>query len=809
MVNSRKLILIVLVGVSCLLFLSAGGRASAVELDYVSPSRTVSPRGTATLAFRVTNQQSTPDTFVLEFSLPDGFSLLYSPTTVSLAGGEEKLVLISLVVGSTVPAGSYKLTLQVTSETDPSQSAKEGTTITVEQLSAVEIRLPPGRQSFPGQEVEYDLTIVNRGNYTDTFEIEVDSHYSANISQDVVELPPGGRASLRLTVYIPEKARPGARGHCTVRVSSRNDPTVSKKETVETFIGPPPPEAVEGSLFPIIRGEMTGTSKWWGGDTFSSKVDWRLFGGTSEGTYIDIDGKFDLGPVGGMGLENGRVKYIRPDWRLTVGNIETPGEISTDTVNFDYRYTPEGSPYSLRYYRNSNTSFYEFLWTKSDFSSNIKLANGDIIVSGSISPGVKGLSLSGKVTHSPDTNKIRFSPSWGPLGGKFVLKSSEFIEKVKLAPQLSLSLADDWKLKTKLDYEQRNGESLDTTKTETSFSLSNSGSPLTGSLTTIFTSLTDQMASTEINTMTMDGKGTLRFGTGWTLSLDMTLAQQLDGQAELTNSFEIGLGIPIRGESMGGDLDLSFGDNQETTATLSVSAQGTSLEISKSKSSFSLSLGTQFETPAPFTKKTKGRIEGIVFIDENLDGSPDPGEKRPSGLSLKANSKRAVTGEDGRFRFYPQSPGSYQLEITNLPEAYSVDPDLLRVKLRAGETKNLQIQLVPAASLAGQVLVYQAVNGLNDNNTEKYAVDHSLVGAEVLISNGRVTHRVRTDFNGAFYFQGLYPGDWTVRVKLPDISPPHYVEQEIYRIQLASDEHRELKIRVLPKEREVRPLNTG
>ena len=43
-------------------------------------------------------------------------------------------------------------------------------------------------------------------------------------------------------------------------------------------------------------------------------------------------------------------------------------------------------------------------------------------------------------------------------------------------------------------------------------------------------------------------------------------------------------------------------------------------------------------------------------------------------------------------------------------------------------------------------------------------------------------------------------------MELPKIVPPHYVEQEVYDLQLVPGEHRDLEIRVLPKLRIIRPL---
>lgn len=829
--------LLALVAVFCLLsFFPSFAQASTVTLECVSPPRTVSARGITTLVFRITNQQASADTFGLEFTLPEGFLVLTAPSSVPLAAGEEKVVLVSLFAGVTVPAGSYEITLRTTSEADPTQFAEAQTTVAVEQKAGVELRLPRGRQSFAGQEMVYDIVVVNRGNDIDTFQVEAHSRWRLEVSQDVFDLFPGERADLTLTIYISQDARPGEEDYCYVTVSSRSDPTASEKGSIETLVIPPPPEAVRGSLFPMGRGTVKGTCSW-SGDTLSSTVDWSMYGTMTKGTYIDIDGKFGIGVADGIGLEGGQVEYRTPDWRVTVGAIAFPGALSTDTVSIDYRYTPVGSPYSFKFYRDIDESSLDLCWKWSGLSFGIALSNGDFTVSSSISTSTikmglsiqesgfsvsltpasyMGFSFSGSLTHASDKDTISFSPACGPFSGKLSLTTSESTRTTTFAPQFSTSLVSGWKVKGSLEFERERSDTLHTVDTEAVLCLSHSGSPFSGSLTTTFTSSADLLTDTEYKSLTVEGDTTFRFGPGWTLSIDTTLSQRLGTTDDPTSSVQLGFGIPIHSDSWRASFKLNLGSSQEGTASLSVSAQGMSLDVSVSKSCFSLSLGARFETPLPFVK-TKGRIEGIVFIDKNLNGRLDSGEEGPAGLLLHSDGERAVTGTGGAFRFYPQPAGTYQLKIINLPEGYCIEPYSPSFELRVGETKSVQIRLVPTVSISGQVVVYRTANSLNGNGWNNngqggatsevnYVADRPLSGALVVLTNGVATHKFVTGSTGAFFFQGLHSGDWTLRVELPDISPPHYVEHETYTLDLEPGEHRDLEIRVLPELRMIRPL---
>ena len=92
---------------------------------------------------------------------------------------------------------------------------------------------------------------------------------------------------------------------------------------------------------------------------------------------------------------------------------------------------------------------------------------------------------------------------------------------------------------------------------------------------------------------------------------------------------------------------------------------------------------------------------GLVFVDENLNGKPGPGEERPSGLVIESDGEQAVMGSDGRFQFYPQPAGICQLRIINLSDEYRVAPHTVSFEVRARETKIVRIRLVRSVPIGG------------------------------------------------------------------------------------------------------------
>ena len=70
--------------------------------------------------------------------------------------------------------------------------------------------------------------------------------------------------------------------------------------------------------------------------------------------------------------------------------------------------------------------------------------------------------------------------------------------------------------------------------------------------------------------------------------------------------------------------------------------------------------------------KASGAIKGLVYIDRNLNGRPDPGEAL-AGAVVRLDGQATATGTDGTFTFYNLAPGQYQirLDASRLPERVS------------------------------------------------------------------------------------------------------------------------------------------
>jgi len=639
-------------------------QAAGVTVECLSPPRTLSPRSLSTLVFRITNLGPGTDMFQLEFVLPEGFAIVSAPTRMELGPGESKVLLVSLFASPTAPAGTYEITLRAVSESTPARFAEASATVTVLRKAAVELRLPAGRQGWPGGQVAYKLWVINRGNDVDSFRLEARSGWRVELSQELLQLLPEEGAEVTLTLYIPEEAKPGDRDCSRVIVHSVSAPDVGDEGVITTVVSPPPPKEVRGTLFPIVPAALRLTGAWSHGG-FSSKVGFNLGGTIAEGRYLALSGELEI-QLGGFKFASGEVRYKERDWSITVGDISFAALVaSPPTVSLEYRFIPLDLPYAARLYRDVNETTLELSWLGNPFLS-IRLSEDGFIIRSSVDTGkvkIEGQAKEGGFTVSLSTpshggGSFTGSLSWTKVGGTTVSLSGacgSFCGRIALAYsgsnvrtcfgfRLATSFAGNWKLRASWKFSDKQGLGLHIFDTEALFSLSYGGHPWYCSLTIEHTGSADLLTGARCGAFSVEGKASFRLGPGWTLSLEATLSQGLraDVPGKPSNRFKIELDVPLRGNSWHASLKWGV-DNGEQRVSCVISTQGMSLGLSMRPSGFSLSLEARFSTPLPLFK-TKGQIEGIVFVDEDLDGKPDPGEEGPAGLLLPPPDHQPARG---------------------------------------------------------------------------------------------------------------------------------------------------------------------
>lgn len=155
-------------------------------------------------------------------------------------------------------------------------------------------------------------------------------------------------------------------------------------------------------------------------------------------------------------------------------------------------------------------------------------------------------------------------------------------------------------------------------------------------------------------------------------------------------------------------------------------------------------------------------ISGVVFLDENGNGVRDPGEPGIPGVRVLVEGRAVVTDEEGRFtadHLLPFEATRLSVHEPSIPNP-TWKPALgsLDVPLSPSSYRRVDLPLVRTGEVMGRV-VQAAPGGEGD--------DVGVAGAEILLielgGRGRI-HEATTFRDGTFYFMGVPPGGYEIRL---------------------------------------------
>lgn len=171
-------------------------------------------------------------------------------------------------------------------------------------------------------------------------------------------------------------------------------------------------------------------------------------------------------------------------------------------------------------------------------------------------------------------------------------------------------------------------------------------------------------------------------------------------------------------------------------------------------------------------------ISGVVFADMNMDGQKQDDEPGLTGWTVTLSSNgtdiaTAYTGTDGGYAFPALSPGTYT--VTLMPQVNyfqtgptPIPPGTYTVTINPTnddpypQVLHQHFGVMQYSTLTGKVTGHQLINGRLDHNTvplEGWTIE--------LLQNGQVIRTTTSAADGSYTFQGLVPGDYTVRQSVP------------------------------------------
>ena len=109
-------------------------------------------------------------------------------------------------------------------------------------------------------------------------------------------------------------------------------------------------------------------------------------------------------------------------------------------------------------------------------------------------------------------------------------------------------------------------------------------------------------------------------------------------------------------------------------------------EIGTEKRKYTLNTEFLSRARTNFALGPLGVIEGIMFFDENTNGTKDQGEPGVPNVVIKINGSLTTTDKNGKYRIANLASGTYTLEAKILPpETVLATPEYAYIHLKAGE----------------------------------------------------------------------------------------------------------------------------
>ncbi|MBC7220434.1 PKD domain-containing protein [Candidatus Bipolaricaulota bacterium] len=240
-------------GLAASLF-ALGGAGQMISLSVVSPPRTVPPGEFVIHVFSLRNLAETAMTLSLEVEVPDGWTSLGLPTSLSVLAGDEEVVFFTVAVPRTAPAGSYRVRLWARWEHGEAHAEAE---VRVTAVAGVELLPPRGEAVGPGDTVSYDLGLVNRGNVLDRFSADASSAHGwpVRVEPREMNLRPGEKGTIRLVLSVPAGAEPG---RDLLSVTVRSGEGAEARAAWFTTVLPPGPEAIVGTVLSELEMRLGG-----------------------------------------------------------------------------------------------------------------------------------------------------------------------------------------------------------------------------------------------------------------------------------------------------------------------------------------------------------------------------------------------------------------------------------------------------------------------------------------------------------------------------------------------------------------------
>ncbi len=214
----------------------------------------------------------------------------------------------------------------------------------------------------------------------------------------------------------------------------------------------------------------------------------------------------------------------------------------------------------------------------------------------------------------------------------------------------------------------------------------------------------------------------------------------------------------------------------------------------------------RFNVPVPFIK-TKGTLQGEIYIDKNQNGIREPDEPGLSQLLLHFNDETVISSSNGEFEFSPVDAGDYEfkIDVSTLPAYLQIQGEYEKIiSINRGSVIHLQIPLTSVCLIEGNVFLDL------DNNHKFNGKDDPLNQIRVMLENEMgLLREIFTNANGYYKFTDLVPGFYRVKIDKKWLPLRTFVDEPFHEFVLTMDQKmKKVDFTVKKKKLEIRKTFT-
>lgn len=762
-------------------------RAGSLELS-APLSRQAAPRRLVTLGFKVKNTSNQQLELQFQPHLPQLWELLRTPDPRSLPAGEEIIVPITVLIPQQVAGGVYELELVVKCG---SQLFRAIAQVEVESYSGAKLSFQERELVIAkGNKAAVAFVLENTGNCPERYWLRGRGLSVLPISAGGI-LKQGETREVIAQVTVPSDSAVGP-GWLEIEVGKEGDVGVLARARLPYTIVSAP----TSSLSPTLRGKLS---------LELHRSDAGLF--SLQGSFLG-NSNFDRGYLNlklehYLGGSRSQISWHSGNWALAVGDLYLAGNSLQEPVE------ERGLLFTLK----ERGKFTNFFWYPGYFSYRMGPTSVAIATDKQQQLWVYGRGEAGQKTRL-----------WGEVGMPVAGSLSSSSTAVRLGGQrknLHSFWTADWLCAGATTW----GNNQDLWR----LNLTGQYNPLLLSYSSQHSILCPQVGESRgtVGVAFALGRGNiiLRLGQGQRTSLNQKLEEQgwelnyhrrwgtvylylaqsamplypsrhqmrlghytggfstwlaLDGQEDY-HELKLGLlwrrggrtwEVQWQGQEDAQNLTLNLTQPLDQLQSLRLGAKITMAEATSWQ--FTVGYGVGLNLPIPFLK-TKGSLQGRVFIDENNDGIWQSQEQVVTNVGILLGGELVMTDINGLYTLPAMEPGEYTLLLaTDLPVGLLAPTRSASIRLHGGERTNWDWPLVRGGSIRGKILLADGKAG----------------GIRIAIwERGRIVARTTADPQGNFQTPYLLPGSYQLQFpQLQDYEP------EVFVVDLEAGQEKELEL---------------